>query len=150
MAGVSVSAADVGLIVAALDLKLVRLVRGAMAPNPNGKPVAFIGPAPTNARFLPRPVVHPTPRFEPRPVIHPTPRFEPRLVIHPRPRVEPLPCACEPPHEPEMPARSKSPIEPPWKVLPWEQPPGQPAPKVKLAIYRPDVVSKGSLIDFFI
>jgi len=135
---VGVSAADVGLIVAALDLNLVRLVRGAMAPNPNGKAVAFIGPAPTNARFLSRPVVHPTPRFEPRP------------VIHPRPRVEPLPCACEPPHEPEMPVRSKSPIEPPWKVLPWEEPPAQPAPKVKLAIYRPDVVSKGSLIDFFI
>lgn len=144
-----VTAADVGLIVAALDLNLVRLVRGAMAPNPNGTPVAFIGPAPTNPRFEQRPVVHPTPRFEPRPVVHPTPRFEPRPVIHPRPRVEPLPAVCEPPHEPEMPVRSKSPLEPPWKLLPWETPP-QPAPKVKLAIYRPDVVSKGSLIDFFI
>jgi hypothetical protein len=138
VAGVSVSAADVGLIVAALDLNLVRLVRGAMAPNPCGKPVAFIGPAPNCFRFLPRRRIHPTPRFEPRPVIHPTPRLEP------------TPATCEPPHEPEMPVRSKSPIEPPWKVLPWEQPPAQPAPKVKLAIYRPDVVSKGSLIDFFI
>jgi hypothetical protein len=146
---VSVTAADVGLIVAALDLNLVRLLRGAMAPNPHGKPVAFIGPAPTSARLLTRPRIEPTPRFEPRPVVHPTPRFEPRPVIHPRPRVEPTPAICEPPHDPEMPVRSKSPIEPPWRVLPWETPP-QPTPKVKLAIYRPDVVSKGSLIDFFI
>ena len=144
----SIGAANVGLIVAALDLNLVRLVRGAMADNPNGSPVSGLGPAPNPTLLHARRRVEPEPRFEPRPVIHPTPRFEPRPVIRPEPRVELLP--CEPPHEPEMPVRSKSPIEPPWKVLPWEQPPEPPAPKVKLAIYQSDVVSKGSLIDFFI
>ena len=148
MSGVSIGAANVSLIVAALDLNLVRLVRGAMADNPNGSPVSGLGPAPNNDRFEPRRRVEPEPRFEPRPVVHPAPRFLPRPVIHPAPRVEPRP--CEPPHEPEMPVRTRSPIEPPWKVLPWDQPPEPPEPRVKLAIYRPDVVSKGSLIDFFI
>jgi hypothetical protein len=145
---VSIGAADVGLIVAALDLQLVRLVRGAMAGGAGGAPVSGLGPAPNPALLHARRRVEPEPRFEPRPVIHPTPRFEPRPVIHAAPRVELQP--CEPPHEPEVPVRAKSPIEPPWKVLPWEHPPEQPAPRVKLAIYRPDVVSKGSLIDFFI
>ena len=140
-------ASNVSLIVAALDLKLVRLLRGAMADNPHGQPVSGLGPAPTNLSFGSRPRVEPEPRFEPRKRIEPTPHFEPRPVIRPEPRVEPP--LCEAPHEPEMPSRLKSPIEPPWRVLPWEQP-VQPAPKVKLTIVRPDVVSKGSLIDFFI
>jgi len=45
----------------------------------------------------------------------------------------------------------RSPIEPPWKVLPWEEAPcPAPPPKIKVVPPPPDVIHKGSLIDFFI
>jgi hypothetical protein len=136
------------LIVALSDLKVVRLLRAAA--NGTAGPVSKLGPAPTFRRdiFEARRRIVPEPRFEPRPVIHPTPRFESRPVIHPRPEVrcEPI---CKAPLEPEQPARLQSPLQPPWKLLPWKNP-VQLAPKIKVTILRPDIVSKGMLLDLFI
>ena len=141
---------NIALMVAALDLKLVQLLRGAMAAANAGaaKSTGLPGPAPTVA--APRPVIHPQPRIEPRQVIHPTPRIEPREVIRPTPRVvEPPPILCCPRCPPDKPHQPGSPVVPPWKVLPWENPP-QPLPKVKLIKLKPDIVTRGSLIDCFI
>jgi hypothetical protein len=135
------------LLVAAADLKVVRLLRAAM--NGCGCRVTALGPAPNLRcdRFEPRLRVHPTPRFEPRPVIHPTPRFEARFTIHPRPNIADQPLAA--PVEPEQPIRFHSPIQAPWKVLPWETP-ILPQAKIKRIVQRPDIVSKGLLLDMFI
>jgi hypothetical protein len=133
------------VIVAALDLKLVRLLREAMR---GADAAAGKGPLGTARRVLAR-RVEPEPRIEPRHVIRPEPRFEPRPVVHPEPKLPAAPAPTAPPLEPEKPCKTESPIRPPWKVLPW-QTPVQPAPKVKLIIRRPDIVSKGSLLDFFI
>ncbi len=134
---------DASLIVAALDLQLVRTLTRSIARNAI---CPLLGPcdrltlrsrlrAELRDRFLPREVIVPEPRFTPRPVIHPTPRFEPRPV--------------ERPAEPEQPVRLNNPIDPPWKVLAHEIP-LQPAPRVKVNIHRPDVIHKGTLIDLFI
>jgi hypothetical protein len=128
--------APVGLIVASLDLKLVRLLRGAM--NAGCHPCGDIGPRRRH---------EPEPRFEPRKVFHPTPRFEPRKTIHVEPRVVETPSPA--PAEPEQPTRLESPLQPPWKVAVWKCP-IQPTPQIKVVVHRPDVVTKGSLIDFFI
>jgi hypothetical protein len=140
---------NVALLLAALDLKLVQLVRGAMraADEAAGKELGALVREP---EFQPRQVIHPEPRYEPRPVIHPEPRYEPRPVIHPAPRVvEPPPAVCCPPGPEHKPRITPSPFVPPWKVLPWENPP-QPLLKVKVIKLKPDIVRKGSLIDCFI
>ena len=142
---------NIALLVASLDLKLVQLVRGAMAAADaaagKGLAVTELGPAPSHIQ--PRRVFDPEPRIEPREVIHPTPRIEPREVIRPAPRVEePPPAYWCPPCEPR-PRDHKSPFVPPWKFLPWENPP-QPVLNVKVIKLKPDIVRKGSLIDCFI
>jgi hypothetical protein len=139
---------DAALIVAASDLKVVKLLRAAMGTG--GGRATPLGPAPTFHcdTFCPRRRIEPTPRIEPRKVIHPTPRFEPRPVIHPRPRLD-QPLALSAPVEPEQPIRSHNPIQPPWKQLPWEMPIPA-APKIKVVVHRTDVVSKGLLLDMFI
>ena len=43
----------------------------------------------------------------------------------------------------------ESPLQPPWKVLPWENPP-QPAPVIKMVRHAPDMLNKGTLLDCFI
>ena len=144
----AIGSANLGVSLAALDLSLVRLLRGAMAPGGTGA-VTALGPAPTNAasraHAQPEPVVeprlryHPTPRFEPRPVHHPEPRFSPRedIGLPPIEVVEPSDC------------RSKNVIEAPWQVFPWEKP-LPPPPVIKVYVKPPDkVISKGSLIDFY-
>ena len=140
------SPGSVSAIVAALDLKLVQGLRAALQDDvPRG--VHPLGPAPN--QILPRPRIEPNPVIEPRQRITPAPRFEPRPVYHPAPRFEPRGHACPPPEAPlpEDPG-GKCPIEPPWKVRPWETP----VPiklEVKVVQLRPDIVHKGSLIDFF-
>jgi hypothetical protein len=137
---------SVGLIVAQLDLQLVQLLRGAMAPK---VPPGGVG-CPAGVRFNPRRVIDPTPRIEPRKVHEPEPRFEPRKVHEPEPRfVPPPPAPCEP-WSCDAPRKSPCPIEPPWKKLPWHVPPPPPAIEVKQIRYQPDIPHKGSLIDFFI
>ena len=142
-----VAESPVSLIVAALDLQLVRLLRGAMAGSAKaGCRATPLGPAPGHLHPDARPTVEPAPRFEPRPVVHPTPRFEPRPVIHPKPAEAPQ---AGPPLNPEKPRPLPVVFEPPWKVLPWEIP-AEPAPKVKLIVHRPDVKTKGTMLDVFI
>ena len=144
------------LVVAGLDLQLVRLLRDAIrtADAASGKtsPIAFIGPAPTPPPPQGDGLLSPSPRFEPRPVIHPTPRFEPRPVIHPTPREGPAPLL--PPVDGERPRITPSPIEPVWKKLPPVQPDpinNELASKVKVIWRRPDLLSsKGSVLDVFI
>lgn len=100
-------------------------------------------PAAPPPALSPRPRLRPTPRIAPRPTHTPTPRFEPRPVIHPAPvEAPPTPLAPEPVRQ------SKSPIEPPWKILPWHNPPPLP-PKIKLFLKPPDVLSKGTVLDVF-
>ena len=136
---------NVAAVVAALDLKLVRLLRAAMnttdagrahplcpAPNP---PPRHVDPEPV---FEPRPHVHPTPHFEPRLVHRPAPSFRAPAPLPP-PTFEPVPCE---------PCPKKNVIQPPWAILAWEIPIQSPQP-VKVHIIRPDTISKGSLIDFF-
>jgi len=44
---------------------------------------------------------------------------------------------------------TESPIQPPWKVLPWENPP-QPSQAVKIHPHHTDVIQKGMLLDLFV
>jgi hypothetical protein len=137
---------NIALVVASLDLKLVQLLRQAIrvtdlsGAKENGSLTPSIS-------ILPRRHIEPTPLIEPRRHIHPQTTYEARTVIHPQPRVEPPPPICPAP-EP-CPHKDKSPFVPPWKVMPWENPP-QPALKVKLIKLRPDIVRTGSLIDCFL
>ena len=145
----SIGSSNIGLLVATLDLSLVRMLRHAMSPNGTGS-VSGLGPAPsdpsTRRNLTPEPVIeprvhyHPTPRFEPRPVRHPEPRYVQREERGLRPIV-----VVEAPDCP----RTKSPIEPPWAVLPWEKP-IPPKPEIKVWIKPPDKTSnKGTIIDLF-
>lgn len=151
--------APVGLLTAALDLSLVRMLRRAINSPGNLTP-SGLGPIPTYplgpggaGGIGPRPVHEPEPRLEPRPVVHPTPRIEPRLVHHPEPRVVELPPAVESPREPEMSRVPESPLAPPWKHPLWEKLPPVPPPTVarlKMFVQRPDALAKGSVFDTFI
>jgi hypothetical protein len=150
-----VGSADLpSLLVASLDLKLVQLVRGAMAnadaASGKGTAVSGLGPAPSRierrfrvqpeTEILPRRRVEPEPRIEPRQVIRPADRYEPRVCD-----AVPAVYECYTPH-------TKSPIEPPWKVLPWEDRSQceELRPQIKVVIKPPDIVHRGSIIDYFI
>jgi len=138
--------ATANLLVAALDLKLVQLLRGAMraadaAANPQGLPIVRADV------FRAREVVHPEPRFEPRLVAHPTPRFLPRPAIHPTPRLDlgfsPIPA------NPECPPRCCHALPPPWRMPVWNMP-IPPRPTIKRIVHLTDLHHKGSLLDLFI
>jgi hypothetical protein len=140
---------NIALVVASLDLKLVQLLRDAIRTTDlAGARATSGGNLPPTPEILPRRHITPEPFIENRRHIHPQPLYEPRPVIHPQPRcVEPPPPICP---APEPIARQhKSPFVPPWKVLPWQNPP-QPALKIKVIKLRPDIVRKGSLIDCFL
>jgi hypothetical protein len=53
------------------------------------------------------------------------------------------------PHHPLSVTPTESPIQPPWKVLPWENPP-PPAQTVKIHPHTTDVIQKGMLLDLFV
>lgn len=140
------------LLSAAADLSVVRLIRGAMRAADEAASAALSGGAAHNAtaargdRFEPRQAIHPTPKFAARPVYHPAPRFVPRQVIHLQPQVESSSDSsslCGRAYN-----QPNGPIEPIWKKLP-PVPIAQPAPVVKVIHHRPDIIHKGSLIDFF-
>ena len=137
---------NIALVVASLDLKLVQLLRDAIRTTDlaGARNNGSITP---EVEILPRRHLVPTPLIEPRVHIHPQTLYEARPVIHPQPRVEPPPPIC-PPAEPVS-HLTKAPFVPPWKVMPWENPP-QPALKIKVIKLRPDIVRKGSLIDCFL
>ena len=139
----------VNLLVASLDLKLVQLLRGAMAVA-DVNAAATAPPCGQTPRFSdvyePRRHVEPEPVYEPRRHIHPAPRIEPRPLLQPATRLANEPCDCA---EYAAPKGSKCPIEPPWKVLPWENPPPLP-PTVKYVIHWPDTArSKGAFVNVF-
>lgn len=143
---------SVNLIVATLDLQLVRLVRGAM----RGADEAAAG----MKLIEPAPVVEPRRRITPEPAIEPRLRHRPDAVIEPPEKIRSqdrvwayTQCVSPLPSPAEQVSRSTSPVEPPWKVLPWEDSP-PPAPRIvrriKVVMARPDIQSKGSVIDLFI
>ena len=148
---------SVGLVVAALDLKLVRLVRAAMQNGVGGGSAGGAGLVRPQPVVEPRRRIEPEPQFEPRPRVRPEPMFEPRAKLFGA--VPSLGCrdACVPttPTEPvEKATHSPSPIEPPWKVRPWEEmrdaAVAPPVRKIKVIQVRPDIQCKGSVIDLFI
>jgi hypothetical protein len=59
-----------------------------------------------------------------------------------------IPRATELPHPPSV-SPTESPIQPPWKVLPWQNPP-PPSQTVKILPHHTDVVQKGMLLDLFV
>ncbi|HEX4795032.1 MAG TPA: hypothetical protein VH370_14660 [Humisphaera sp.] len=151
-------ATNATLIQSVMDLKLVQSVveamRAADIASGRPQPVSKLGPAPTP----PPDRLERDPVFAMRPVYHPEPRYERQVVIHPEPRVEF--CApivvkpCEPQCECEyLPVASKpemeSPLAPPWRMPVWNMP-IVPPPKIKVVQYRPDIINKGSLLDFFV
>ena len=142
-------AASASLIVASLDLQLVRLLRAAMK-NADDASVSIGGsslrPA---ATFERRRVVHPEPRYEPRRVIHPEPRYEPRRVEHVQKICPDLIPSCSATCAPEPCHITKSPIDPPWKKLPWQNAP-TPPPVIKVVVRISDIASAGTIIDCFI
>ena len=142
------------LVVATLDLQLVRLIRGAIRAadieggkfgSPCGVPPCASNDGVRNAISRPRDRFTPTPRFEPRPVHQPTPRFEPRLVYHDRIDID---VAASDTSSPVAHPVNRSPLPAPWQMPVWNLP-IQPAAKVKVHIHRTDVHNKGSLLDLF-
>jgi len=139
------------LVTASAELAVVRLIRGAIS---SGGPAGGVGGTgvgpilPQDGRINPRFVHDPEPRINPRKVIDPTPRFEPRPVLHFAARDTAVEALSAPAH-PESPRIHPGPLEPPWKVLPWENPP-QPAPLLKVVQKPPDVIRRGTILDVFI
>jgi hypothetical protein len=145
-----VGRSSASLVVASLDLQLVRLLRDAIrtADIHGGKFCGGDRGVIRSCDILPRRPITPEPKILPRRRIHPTPRFEPRPVIHPTPRAEPqAPIAASDPQNP--PVRTVSPIQPPWKQFVW-QTPLAPPPILKVVRYKTDIPHKGSLLDLFI
>jgi hypothetical protein len=143
-------------VVAAMDLEVVRLLRGAiraadLSAGGQKGPLGTIVSAPLccrRDRFCPDPII------EPRRRIQPTPRYEPRRVIHPTTRdASAGPCChCPPPPCPTAPVSKpagEGPLPPPWRMPAWKIPVPA-APVVKVHIHRTDVHNKGSLIDLFL
>lgn len=152
---------NVQLLVASLDLKLVQLLRDAIRTadlSTAAHRATDLGPAPSPE---PRRHYHPEPVYEPRAHYHPTPRIEPRPVWYVAPSASAGRCwsacpagagwaDCSPTAAPAKPDCER-PMEPPWKVLPWQNPPPPPrVQKVKVRVYRPDTAQKGAAIDLFV
>ncbi len=143
---------SIDVIVAALGLSevslLVKAMRAVDASAPPINPDGASGSSCANR------CGEPAARYEPGLVFHPSPRYEPREVFHPEPRIErsghrgtARPIVVVEQVVEKNPATL--PPQPPWKTLPWENP-AQIAPKVKVAIYRPDINRRGLLLDCFI
>lgn len=135
---------NISAVVAALDLRLVRLIRDAIADDPPSLH------DPRRYAIEPRLTVEPEPEFLPRPTITPDPAFEPRWHVTPEPEIGPRPVQSAAPVESEQPCRANNPIEPPWARVPWNEPipvsPPSP-PRVKPPPGRPDTVFVGRLVD---
>ncbi len=136
----------VGVLVAALDLALVRSITSAVQANL----IAAGGvPGPLGTIEMPGPFPRGrTDSYEigPREVIEPTPRFLPRLTHEPDPRV------VDPgiiPIHPEQPSRLEAPFEPVWKQLPPVDE-KRTVTQVKYAVVRVDLHRKGTMLDIFV
>ena len=96
---------SVSLIVASLDLRMVRLIRDAIATDEIGPRRAGVEPGrPQHREPEPAATYHPAPHFEPRPTHRPEPRFEPAAVVVPEEvvedRIKDVPPAFGPPLAP--------------------------------------------------
>ncbi|MBC7784439.1 MAG: hypothetical protein H7144_11425 [Burkholderiales bacterium] len=145
---------QVSLIVASLDLQMIKSIRGAINANlPKTGPLGTI-PADANPA-TPRPHVKfqsdtgASPTIAPRQVIHPTPHFEPRPVIHPEPRVVDAPQHCAISPEQSASLAKSNPIKPPWRVIP-PVIPDVVIIQTKVMQQKVDVIHKGTLLDLFI
>lgn len=139
-------ASAVGVLVAALDLALVRSITSAVEANL----IAAGGvPGPLGTIIMPGPAPRgQTDSYEvgPREVIEPAPRFLPRLTHEPEPRV------VDPgvvPIHPEHPSRLESPFEPVWKQLPPVEE-KRTVTQVKYVHVRVDLHRKGTMLDIFV
>ncbi len=148
--------ANLQLLVAAFDLKLVKSLRSAIRTadlsSGKGMPAAAIGPAPsTSASQQPAAV------YEPRRHIHPEPKIEPRRHIVPSSiyAIDHGWRACDPPTIvfvpvcPEGVRPTKLTLDPPWKNVPWNNPP-EPPPITKVIVRINDKHRRGQMIDLFI
>jgi hypothetical protein len=134
---------DIALLTAALDLQLVRLIRGAMA-GPAGADCS------KEPKYEQRQVIHPEPKYEERRVITPDPVYKRPQVITPDPKYVPAPLIGEAPQSDAGHCHTYK-VEAPWKVLPWEKaPPSEPvqnAPRVKVVKVQPDMARRGAVLN---
>jgi hypothetical protein len=141
---------SVSLIVATLDLTLVKLLRSAIRTadisGAKEKGSSLLSPA---ASFEPRRVIHPEPRYEQRHLLHPPSTRTVRTVERLAAPLPPLQPPCITLCLPDTSHGTPSPIRPPWLILPWENP-APPAKVIKVFVHPPDNTHKGSLIDCFI
>jgi hypothetical protein len=145
---VSALSGEASLIVAASDLAVVQLIRDAIRTADLSAGQAATSTAPASAAPVTRQTV-----IEPARTVERQPIIETREVTHYQTKMvgnNTSSCPC--PHESSG-HRDHRPIycviQPPWSVLPWENP----APikrTVKLQVVRPDILSKGTMIDSFI
>jgi hypothetical protein len=143
---------NIALLVAASGLKMVEDVISAIRTadaesRPRGGPLGPVRTVECRDRL------DPDPRFEPHGVVHSSPRYAARPVIHPAPRIEAQELAldrrCRPCEVVIEKSPTELPFEPPWKTVPWKNPP-PPARKIKLTPPHPDICHKGRLLDFFL
>lgn len=142
--------ASISLITAALDLSVVRLIRGAISANLVGKtgPLGTVVRPVKSGQVATRFVHHPDPRIEPRRSVTPTPTIEPRQTIHPTPTMAPVGVSSATPPPGDTTSRGDPVLPPPWMLPHWQMP-LPPTPIVKLSLHRPDTRHKGTLLDRF-
>ena len=136
------------LVLALSDLKLVRLLRDAIA-------IADIQSGIDKSKPIQTVVEHEPARRLTRcdDYCHQPHRTE--VVYRDRPItrttrvVESKPVEAPLPPSPSARCDAGFKIQPPWKVLPWQEP-VQLSPKIKIIQYRPDIRHKGTLLDYFI
>jgi hypothetical protein len=146
---VSISASSIDLLVAVSGLMEVQDVIGAIRASDAETRALMLGRSPW---IEPRRVICPLPQYEPRQIIHPTPQYEARPIYHLTAQLEPTEtrgCDNSSPVTVVQKPENESPLEPPWKTVPWKNPP-PPAPKVKLTRPHPDICHKGLMLDFFL
>ncbi len=152
--GVSLEA-NSALIVAALDLSLVRLLRSAIRTADLTVASERSINRVNNAYVTHRCCCNWTdcPTTQPAPLIPAVDRYEPSntIVVTEPERPQLLPAMPLPVEAVVVRERDplESPLQPPWKVLPWENPP-RPVQNIKVVHYQPDIVCKGSVLDCFI
>jgi hypothetical protein len=152
-----VSIASASLIIAAAELSVVRLIRGAMRAADLGagrcEAVSGLGPAPNCDCdcYDDRRHIEPTAVYEPRRHIEPTPRYEARTVYYSieyeaRPRqVEGASAVAIPI---DLPSPARPPVFPPvWKVLPPIEADLPVRRPIKIVRHHPDIRHRGIVID---